>query len=714
MKLSYKDYRLGDIVLRYLFDDDTGHVSMVLLPEGMDSCYEERREMLVHRGAVCPAWEPGNLCHLSLGHHPQGNGAGSTLKYGISEKMLKFQDQEAEETASGVKIITNLAAEEGYSLQHIVSYLNGEQGIEVSCIFKNNTGKPVDLKLLTSFTLDNLSPFQREDAAYKLHLHRFRGGWSLEGKHVEDSVERLNLEGTWTRAFPESERYGGIGSHPVKRWFPFGCVEDREHHVFWAAQIGVNSSWQMELSRDGDCYSLSGGLADSEFGGWWKRIADGQSFQAPTAYLSVSNQDLWDACQRVTGVFQKYVERQPESEQNLPVLFNEWCMSWGMPEQDALLKVSERLREISAAYLVIDAGWSTQKEGVTDPQESNGDWNYEIRQFPNGIKYLAEKLKEKKIQTGIWMEFEVTTKGALVHEKEWDRLHLTSNGELIQTGRIRRFWDFRKKETIAYLRKKVIGFLKENHITYLKVDYNGSIGGGCDGAESPGEGLRAQMEAVLDFFYEMRREIPQLVIENCASGGHRLEPSMLCATAMSSFSDAHECREIPYIAANLHTLILPRQSQIWAVILKELTRKEIRYRLVSAMLGRMCLSGDITQLSQEQWEEVKNSCSFYEKIKEVIKYGRSSLVRNSTDNQHHLQGSQLLLRVYRDHTLVIAHSFGGDPVSLEAELPNGIWRENDRFGEAGILQSDGRKILFSPQEAWQAEAVLYSRQCQDA
>ena len=41
---------------------------------------------------------------------------------------------------------------------------------------------------------------------------------------------------------------------------------------------------------------------------------------------------------------------------------------------------------------------------------------------------------------------------------------------------------------------------------------------------------------------------------------------MLHRTSMSSFSDAHETPEIPIVAAALHRLMLPRQSQIWAVL----------------------------------------------------------------------------------------------------------------------------------------------------
>lgn len=77
------------------------------------------------------------------------------------------------------------------------------------------------------------------------------------------------------------------------------------------------------------------------------------------------------------------------------------------------------------------------------------------------------------------------------------------------------------------------------------------------------------MNAVNDFFAEIKREIPEIVIENCAGGGHRLEPSMIALSAVSSFSDAHETVEIPYIAANLHRLMLPAQSLIWSVLHKE-------------------------------------------------------------------------------------------------------------------------------------------------
>lgn len=87
------------------------------------------------------------------------------------------------------------------------------------------------------------------------------------------------------------------------------------------------------------------------------------------------------------------------------------------------------------------------------------------------------------------------------------------------------------------------------------MDYNGNPGIRIDGEESDAEELRKNYAVVRDFFIQMKKEIPDLVIENCASGGNRLEPSMINVSDLASFSDAHEAVEIPYIAANLHNLI---------------------------------------------------------------------------------------------------------------------------------------------------------------
>ena len=72
-----------------------------------------------------------------------------------------------------------------------------------------------------------------------------------------------------------------------------------------------------------------------------------------------------------------------------------------------------------------------------------------------------------------------------------------------------------------------------------------------------------------------------------------MEPSMIELCDMVSFSDAHEEKEIPVIAANVHRMIPPGQSEIWAVLRAEDTGKRIVYSMANTFLGVMCLSGDV-------------------------------------------------------------------------------------------------------------------------
>ena len=198
---------------------------------------------------------------------------------------------------------------------------------------------------------------------------------------------------------------------------------------------------------------------------------------------------------------------------------------------------------------------------------------------------------------------------------------------------------------------------------YLKVDYNNTIGVGCDGAESLGEGLRQTVEASRSFFRRLADEIPGLVIENCSSGGHRLEPSMMELASMASFSDAHECRSIPIIAANLHRLIRSEQSQIWAVIRAADDVHRIRCSMCAGFLGRICLSGDIDNISDEQMNEISGALDFYGRVKDIIRSGFTSVIRCTSVSCEQPEGYQAVLRKYGNRAILVVHTFenGANP-----------------------------------------------------
>ena len=134
----------------------------------------------------------------------------------------------------------------------------------------------------------------------------------------------------------------------------------------------------------------------------------------------------------------------------------------------------------------------------------------------------------------------------------------------------------------------------------------------------------------------------------------------MAVTDMASFSDAHECSEIPIIAAALHRVILPAQSQIWAVLQAADSIRRINYSLISTFLGVMCLSGDVIHLSEEQWNKVNEGTNFYRQIRHIIRDGVSAFYGEVSESWRHPEGWQAVVRKDGGETLAVIHTFGGE------------------------------------------------------
>lgn len=637
MKL-YSRFPMGDMLLTYVVDD-AQHVGMMLLPR----CRE--KDVLDKEWAV----ESLVQCHARGDHLPNGYGNGHTLAASSATGRMKLAAQEKQ----GDTIITTLTDGAGRVAEHRLTWHEGLQAARVSTVFVNNTGAPLTLDLLSSVNLGHITPFTPGAAPYALRLHRARSAWSAEGRLQTETIEQLHLERSWTGHALRVEKFGQVGSMPVRQWFPFAAVEDTAAGVTWAVQLACPSSWQMELRRKGDGLCLMAGLPDEDWGHWCKTLQPGERFESPEAYVTVACADVDEAAQRLQSIQRENWLRR---DVPLPVIFNEYCTTWGNPSHENMVQIAQCLKGHDIDYMVMDAGWYG-REGY-GWSACGGDWlPNEKELFPHGLKATADAIREAGFRPGIWFEPETCARASEIFQRE-DML-LKRRGVVIDTDN-RRFLDLRRDDVQAYLQERVTGLLKRCGFEYVKIDYNDCIGVGCDDPDSLGEGLRQNMQGTLRFFRAMRDAIPELYIENCASGGHRLEPSLMGTTDMASFSDAHECPEIPVIAAQLHRLILPGQSQIWAVLRKEDSLRRLNYSLVNTFLGVMCLSGDVLELSREQWQLVDESIAFFKAVRGIIRDGVSTLYGDVAPAWREPVGWQAVCRTAEEGSLVVAHTFGGN------------------------------------------------------
>lgn len=678
----------GDLSLRYRLHAN-GAVDFLHLPAS-------RRDALVDRAPRRPthpvfadrkglaAWhheEPDPLVQVAVRGlpYPFHFSAGETLRDHAAAHSLRFVSQEIDESRDSLSVVTRLRSAHGFEALHRVVWSPRAAGLLVETELRNGSPEPLEVEMLSSFSLTGISPFVADDAPGRLRLHRFRSAWSNEARHVAEDFEPLHLERTWGGA-PVFLRYGQTGSLPVRGFFPFAAIEDRGAGVLWGAQIAWLGSWQLEVYRRGDDVSLSGGLGDFDRAHWMKRLAPGERFSGPPALLTAVAGDIDDLCARLLAVQDTLAHPEPEAEHDLPIIFNEWCSTWGKPTHDYILRTADRLASTPTRYLVIDDGWAAKPPG--ENIQFNGDWEINTDAFPGGFAPTCAALRERGFVPGLWFEFEPCTRGTRAFEHTDHLLH--RHGRVLEVGS-RRFWDFRDPWTFEYLAEKVIRRLRDSGFGYLKVDYNECVGPGCDGAESLGEGLRQHLAKVREFFQKIRREVPGIVVENCSSGGHREEPGMIALTSMCSFSDAHETVEIPVISASLLRLVPARKLQIWAVLRGDDPLPRMRYSLAATFLGRMCVSGEVVTLDDTRFSLLREAQEFYRLCAPVLRDGVSRPWFHTGASRRYPSGWQAVVRTSSDgaRALVVAHSFEGgrEGDSLRVPLPAGDWTLEASYGE---------------------------------
>lgn len=694
MKEVYSTFQLGDMCAVYLLDTDTKICGLTLLPWELKD------------GMTLEGWwniEPVVQIKLLGDAYPDGFSHGHSLRNSATSTYLALREQKVERGES-LKV-TTILEKDGVEVAHILEYTQGSLFMTQYTQVLSHRAEKVGVEMVSSYNLCAFSCLDDDLRMEDFVLHRMQSKWSMEGRLESTHFLDLQLEPAWLRIGANSVRFGQVGSMPVRRYFPWMIAEDTKYGYSIGIQLCHPASWQMEVYNRDDRIALSGGLADREFGHWMKYLQKEERFETPKAIITVAREDVDGISYRLTSAQAGNLETVPEVERDLPIIFNEYCTTWGNPTEESMMKIVDVLKGKGITYCVIDAGWHIHNG---NDWSDIGDWITNKERFPGGLEPVADAVRKAGMIPGLWYEMEIAGEASDVFRKTEYLLH--RDGYPLQTGR-RRFLDMRKPQVQEYLRERVIDHLRSCGFGYLKVDYNDNIGIGCDGAESLGEGLLQNMAASREFFRRIRRELPDLVIENCSSGGHRIEPSMQALASMASFSDAHECNVIPVIAANVTRAILPAQSQIWAVLRQNDSRQRMYYSLSNTFLGRMCLSGDVYDLEEWQWKIVEESIRFYKRCAPIIKNGRSFRQGPCVSSYNHLRGWQAMCRRGGDteQMMVVLHSFEECEDTVEIELPEAgkDWKITGEFHREGICaRLCGGRLQVSSLQAYDGAVIL--------
>lgn len=495
-------------------------------------------------------------------------------------------------------------------IKQYYQFYNNAKTISCYAEVKNISSNNLGLEYVSSFCYGGFIDNGLASAIDDLEIYIPHNSWCEELNWRKQSLREAGFN---LKKLPESTKHIRIfnrGCWSTKEYLPMGILSNKikNEHYFW--QIEANGSWEWELGdKNHQLYLRLSGPTDQEHS-WYKKLLTNEVYKSVTVAITVTSNGFDSAIAEMTK-YRRLIIDNGRLDNNLPVIFNDYmdCL-WAKPTVENEIPIIEKAAELGAEIYCMDAGWYSLGEWWP----LVGEWKICEERFNGGINLIFEKIKRCGMRAGIWLEPEVMGVNCpLVPEFE-DCFFKYRGENIICEGRYQ--LDFRKEKVINHLNKVIDNLIEKLGVCYFKFDYNiDPIYGTELDADSCGDGLIKCNEAYIQWIDSLYERHPGLIIENCASGGMRMDYASLKHFAIQSVSDATHYNEFAHMSVMAPTAVIPEQTGIWVVTANKNSVSENSIAAINGMLNRMYLSGRIDLLRENDFASLKESVEIYKKIR---------------------------------------------------------------------------------------------------
>lgn len=548
---------------------------------------------------------------------PQGSrhvGLGTT-------EDLRYRSHTITETAEGSRLeIVQHGPARGVTVVTRWTAYTSLPVIRTESSVTNSSTEPFTLEYVSSFTYNGFFRFSQDDWADAAQLSIPHNTLIAEFQWTQHTLPSLGIVDVgFGETGPHSSKsrvsVGAVGTQPTTEYLPMGGLSDQVRGVSWLWEIEHNGSWQWEVGDHiAGIYLSASGPNDQEHH-WHKQLQPGESFEAVPFSLTTVAGELTDAFVPLTE-YRRRVRRPNADDIELPVVFNDFMNSLlADPTEEKLLPVIEAAARAGSEYFCVDAGWYSSEQSWWN---TVGEWEESPTRFPHGFVKVFDAIRAAGMIPGLWVEPDVVGVESPVADELPDEAFFWRNGARIDSQG-RHQLDFRSSVVIERMDRIIDRLIGDYGLGYLKFDYNINGGIGTDlNADSAGDGMLGHHRAFLRWIEGLFARHPGLVIENCSSGGARIDAASQRLFSIVSTSDQTDHYRYVPIAAGAPTGLTPEQAAVWVYPQPEFSDEELRLSIVNGLLSRPQLSGGMWKLSDAQLGVVRTAMDVYKTYRHLI------------------------------------------------------------------------------------------------
>ncbi len=365
--------------------------------------------------------------------------------------------------------------------------------------------------------------------------------------------ERVGKDAPFEVATAKYEEWGHEGAwefHPVGNatvtvsgtrgksgWgHPSFFARNRATGEWFVASLAWSGNWTMHVAgmqdegkdRAGLMFDLGPSAADPAL----RVIAPGETVRSPETHLLLMRGDLDKVIQALHYHVRHYILPPLPTGRHSLVEANHRGYIVDHESEEGLKREVDIAASIGADTFVVDAGWN----GPEPNQWPNnaGDWHGGAW-LPNDLNPVREYARKKGMMFGLWVEIESVGSAVELRKQHPDWI-LTRNGEPVSHGRQ---LDFANPEVAAWAESEIARIIRKYDLDIFRIDYNNSVE---EGGNRMKDGFLENtqwrhVEALYAVFDHLRKEFPNVIFQNCAGGGGRLDYGIMQRFHNTELSD---------------------------------------------------------------------------------------------------------------------------------------------------------------------------------
>lgn len=285
--------------------------------------------------------------------------------------------------------------------------------------------------------------------------------------------------------------------------------------------IGWSGQWQAVLRRTDDGLRVTAGMERTAL-----RLRPGETIRTPRVLVVPwAGTDEFDGCNRLRRlILSRYTPTDAHGAPVLPPIAHMRQLVYyfsGQATEEDHLRAVDRAHELGIEAFWIDALWYGGGSGAgVDWATQVGTWTVRADRFPRGLKPIADAAHARGMKFVLWFEPERVFAGTQTERDHPDYL-------LRKPGDDRSFLlDLGNPAARRHILDLVSGMVAEVGIDVYRQDCNIAPLPYWRAADEPDRiGMHEirHVEGLYALWDELRARHPGLAIDNCASGGRRLD-----------------------------------------------------------------------------------------------------------------------------------------------------------------------------------------------